>query len=53
MIVSCGYATITEIDQNWTYTDLLKCFLYIDIEAVRAWKASTEEQDKTQEWIKF
>lgn len=50
MIVSEGKATKTEIEQNWTYSDMLECLLYSDIEAVREFKAAPK-QKKSQEEI--
>ena len=49
MIVSEGKATATEIEQNWTYSDLLKCILYSDIEAIRAWKVQPRSQNSQDE----
>jgi len=44
MIVSEGKATATEVEHNWTYSGMLKCLLYSDIEAVREFKAFTKQK---------
>lgn len=37
--MAAGNASLSEIEKNWTYSDMLKFILYTDMEAVRNWKA--------------
>lgn len=49
MIVSEGKATVSEIDSAWSYSDLLKCVLYSDIEAIQRWKSYPKQNDSQDE----
>ena len=40
-----GKATATEIEDHWTYSDILRCILYMDMEAVSDWEANKPIED--------
>lgn len=49
--MAAGNASLSEIERNWTYSDMLKFILYTDMEAVRSWKAIPKSQQGQSEII--
>lgn len=47
-----GKASATEIDNHWTWADMLKCVVFMDMEAVSTWKELKDpKEDKREELV--
>ncbi len=43
-----GKSTAAEIENYWTYRDILTCILFMDFESVAQWKAQQSAEPDTE-----